>query len=214
MHAARLITFVAAFVAPLTAAAQPTPYVPTQPGPYPAAPAAPATPSGIERAGFVIGLGIGPGGMQDADCEECIPPGGAAFAFHIGGMVQPKMAVIVELAVNAVGEENDGFGRRSWSQVLWTVAARYFASDRIWIQAGAGAGKLEKRFEGSTLQEQDEEIEADVAFVAAIGVEIYQGRRFALDAQLRGALASYGGDVGMTPFEITSSGILVGLNWY
>ena len=84
-----------ASLAPLSAAhaqyAPPPPYYPP-PGYGPP----PAAPRGIYRGGLVFGVGIGAGAITANDCTNC-GGGAGALELHIGGMINPRLAILAEV---------------------------------------------------------------------------------------------------------------------
>jgi hypothetical protein len=191
-----------ALLVPAVAAAQPGAYAPPPPPPPPpgyyAQPvAAPAPPA---RRGFLIGFSLGGGSIT---CEECTDSlDGVAVDIHLGGMVTPRLALMFDgMGVAHSFEEGGG----TLIHVVDTFAAQYWVTPRFWIKGGIGIGRL------SVNDADGEEVAASETGSAAmfgIGYELMSSRTFALDLQLRGAVAHY--DEG----DIQMGSLNLGFNWY
>src|SRR4051794_25934996 len=63
------------------------------PPPRYAYPPPPSPRYGMYRSGLVFGVGLGFGGIAAQDCGDICGPAGA-FEFHIGGMLNPRLALM------------------------------------------------------------------------------------------------------------------------
>lgn len=165
-----------------------------------------------ERDGFTIGFGIGLGGMNsDSNLTECfdcdVDPIAAGIDFHIGGMINPRMALLFEFWGHA--QQIDEAGVNVLSQSLAMGAIQYWTSPRLWLKGGLGFASLDVSYDDGYIYDEAE-IDSGLAILGAIGYELVHSHSFALDLQLRLASAGYEGidetvNVGM---------IGIGFNWY
>jgi len=197
---------VLAFVSlPTLASAQPAYYVPRAEGGFHA------------RAGALAwGIGAGLGGMSDngADvaCNGCnYNPLAGEFDFHIGGMVNHRMAILFEFQVNGQTIEADAGGSQTLEQAAFMGAIQYWLTPIIWIKGGLGVTRL---IVDDSDFGQVSPASSGVSLLGSAGVELLSGRRFALDLQGRIITAQYNGSTDGFSDRITSGTIGVGLNWY
>lgn len=184
----------------LAMAQEPAPPPPQLPPPPPP-PALVVPDEGVERDGFVIGFALG-GGNMVSDCDNCDAYEGAAFELHVGTMVAPSLALLFDLS--SVTHPLEGGG--SLSQVAGTGALQVWVLPRAWLRAGLGWGNLtETNDEGEMTMMSDR---TGSAFLLGAGVELFQSRSFAIDAQARLVAVDYV-DVSMTNFSA-----FLGFNWY
>ena len=177
-------------------------------GPPPTAPPAQVW----ERRGLAIGFGIGFGGMQSEDgpidCLNCdYDPVAVGFDFHIGGMINPRLALLLEVWGQA--QTLDADGTALLTQSLAMVGLQYWVTPRLWLKGGIGAAALQVSYDNGYSQ-QDEQIDEGGAVMAAVGYELLTGRRFAMDLQLRIGAGTYQG----INDQITSTTVGLGFNWY
>tara|TARA_R110002096_G_scaffold433887_2_gene653771 strand:- start:79345 stop:79959 length:615 start_codon:yes stop_codon:yes gene_type:complete len=161
----------------------------------------PPAPIGIQRDGFVIGFSVGGGVLTNDQCDSCDSLEGGAFELHLGFMVTPQLALLVE-----------GFGVShteqdiTLSQSMGLLAAQYWVTPKLWIKGGLGSGRI------SVSNDAGEQLgvsEQGAGAMIAAGYEVYQGRAFAVDLSLRSAAVSY--DESDT---VTQTAATVGFNWY
>jgi hypothetical protein len=179
--------------------AAPPPYAPP-PGyrPYGYGPP-PPPPRTIYRSGLVIGVAIGGGAITANDCSNC---GGGAFGLegHIGGMINPRLAVLAE----AWGLGRD-VGGATLTNSVFTGALQLWLADQFWIKGGLGGGtiNLSDNYSGASFSS-----ETAFAVTGAAGFEIVQWFNFALDLQFRLAHVAYSGG------GANNIAFMVGFNWY
>lgn len=191
----------------------PPPPPPPGGGGYYAQPPAPIMDDGFfYREGFTIGFGLGFGGMSSdsnvTDCSNCdYEPAAVGLDFHLGGMVNHRLALMGEYWGTFQSVEQSG--RTVLGQSMLLFAAQYWVTPQLWIKGGIGIAQLSESyddgFEGDTL-----EIDDGGAMMGALGYEILSSDRFSLDLQGRLGSASYDG-IGD---NITAGTISLGVNWY
>jgi hypothetical protein len=191
-----------ALLVPSIAAAQPGAYGPPPPPPPPgyyAQPVGAPAPS-PERRGFLIGFSLGGGSITCDECNESLS--GIALDIHLGGMITPQLALMFDGM--GVAHTLEG-GGGTLINVVDTIAAQYWVSPQFWIKGGIGVGRL------SVSDSDGEEVAASETGSAAMigaGYELVSSRTFALDLQLRGAVAHYDGT------DVQMGSLNLGLNWY
>jgi hypothetical protein len=165
----------------------------------------PPPPRGYYRHGFLLGFGVGGGGLSASNCGT---PCGGGFAgeFHIGGMVNPRLAIMGDFwGVFHPWDLGGGYSATT-AHTISTFAVQYWVTPIVWLKGGGGFGRMQLIDDsgGATLGD-----ETGFAITAAGGVEIVQSANFALDLQLRFGHGFYsgGGDVDNYAF-------MVGFNWY
>ena len=195
----------------------PPPNVAPQTGYFPASGPPPAyVPAQNHRRGLVLGFGVGLGQIADEggtiQCAGCEVDSPAALGeFHVGYMINPRLAFVFEFWGSS--KELDANGAVSLAQYMGFGAAQYWVSRRLWIKGGIGVSQLELVVDDG--QEVFEEPKGEGgALMGAIGYELYQGRRFALDLQLRVATATYAGEGESDEQVIQTGSFGLGFNWY
>lgn len=207
----RLMTVMAAVISfcslvPAVASAQPGTDPSEGSGYYEGSSSGPAIPF---RRGLTLGFGFGIGDMSadsgPIDCFDCsYNPLAGAFDFHIGGMINPRLALLFELwgAVKTL----DANGSESLVQTMAMVAAQYWMGPRLWLKGGLGAAHLSYSYADG----YSDPIDDGVAVMGAVGYEILIGSQFALDLQLRLGSGAYEG----IAEQINAGTVGVGFNWY
>ncbi len=158
-------------------------------------------PIGIQREGFVIGLSVGAGVLTNDSCDTCDSLEGLGGEFHLGWMINPSLALLLE-GYGVSHTENNV----TLSQNVGLVAAQYWISPKFWIKGGLGSGHL------SLSNNRGEEFavsEEGAGGMLAAGYEVYQGRAFAVDLALRSAAVSY-----KESETVTQTAATIGVNWY
>jgi hypothetical protein len=159
--------------------------------------APPPPPRGVYRDGLVFGFAVGGGSIIADNCTNC--GGGGALELHLGGMINPRLAVMGELW--GIGRPtNDG----TLSHIIYGVAVQYWVADILWLKGGVGGGSIS--FQDSVTGQSVGE--SALAFSGGLGVELVQSWNFAFDLQFRVAhtLVSDGG--------ASNLALLAGFNWY
>ncbi len=149
-----------------------------------------------DRRGWVFGMSLGAGSMSGNEGES---KEGVAFDMHVGFMVSPQLALLIE-GYGVSHLENDV----SLTQTMGLIAGQLWLNPALWIKGGLGSGSLIADNGVRT-----EESQEGVAVMAAAGYEILHSNRFAVDAQVRVGAVSY--DNGYT---VTQTALSVGVNWY
>ena len=173
-----------------------------------------AGPGGFHNRGgrLTFGFSVGLGGMSDngSSITSCVNCDYNPLAFeidgHIGGMINPRFALMFEAQVNAQTIHSDAFGDdTTLSQGAAMIAAQVWLLPQLWVKGGLGFANL---------QTDDTFVTRDLgnggALMGAIGFELLSARNFAVDLQGRIIEGTYnGGDD-----HVTSGTIGIGLNWY
>jgi hypothetical protein len=164
------------------------------------------------RQGLTLGFGLGLGGMDsDSSLTECFDcnydPLALGFDLHIGGMVNPQLAILGELFWQAQSIDADGF---NWiSQTMLMAAAQLWLTPQFWVKGGLGFASLDSHYDDGFVAE-DDSIDTGLAVMGAAGFEVLSSPWFAIDLQLRLASGSYDG-----VDEQVNTGMLgIGFNWY
>lgn len=148
-----------------------------------------------ERSGFLIGFTLGAGGL---DCVGCESSGAAAFSFHLGASVSPRVSLAFEAFI--AGHDEAFESRYSYQM---SAIVQYWLSSRVWVGGGPGLGQNETQF-GNISEWGDETFALNVQ----AGVEVWQRGRFALD--LRGRYGRNFTDPDATDHIVA----LAGFTWY
>ena len=157
---------------------------------------------GLYRGGLVLGFGLGLGNIStDEDCIRCSGAAGG-LEFHIGAMVNPRLAVLFE----AWGLARSVDGGGTLTNSIGMGALQYWVTDVLWLKGGLGFGSI--RFSYDDYYYGGSDTLSGLGLAAAGGFEIMQSPGFALDLQLRVAHMSY--DFG----GATNLALMVGFNWY
>ncbi|MCG8330472.1 MAG: hypothetical protein MI974_22425 [Chitinophagales bacterium] len=140
--------------------------------------------TGIQRKGFVIGLGIGGGVVSISDSNQEVPfdeaQGGISLPnLKLGWMVNERMAILATFP--GMTYEYEGKDR-SFDAFIPTI--QYWVKDRWWINGGIGlAMDFPAFYEVDDVEEEDWNLGCAVA--ASTGYEIFQKEKFAIDLQTR-----------------------------
>jgi len=154
------------------------------------------------RTGFVIGIALGPGSIAAIDSSSGDTFDGFSVNLHAGGLINPRLAVVVDLW--SVVHENDNFGAEiTLTHNIVTVAAKYWVTPRFWLAGGIGRASYTVIQDGNTYDSDDVP-----ALMGAAGAELSRSRTFSLDLQARVGAADY--DEG----ELRNGAVVLGLNWY
>lgn len=196
-----------------TAAAQPGGYGPPPPG-YGPPPPAPyyGPPPVAERRGLAIGFGFGIGGMEAESgplrCDGCdFDPIAGGIDFHIGAMINPRMAILFEL--QGTGQTLDDQGFETLTQVMLMGAVQYWATPQLWVKGALGTSHLGISYDDG-YQSDSAELDSGLGVMGAVGYELLSSPQFAIDLSLRLSSARYDG----LDDSIHSGLVGVGFNWY
>jgi hypothetical protein len=166
-----------------------------------------------DRTGrLTFGGSIGLGGMSDngsgiTSCDNCnYNPLAVEGDFHIGGVVSPRLALMLELQGNLQTIHSDFRNSdTTLSQGAAMFAAQVWLLPVLWLKGGLGFSHVQLDNEFFTA-----DLGSGFAGMAAIGVELMSARNFALELQGRVIEGTYnGGDD-----HLTSGTIGIGINWY
>ena len=174
---------------------------------YYAPPPPPAPPPGVHRQGFTFGIALGLGSIS-ADCDGCESLNGVAAELHLGGMLTPRLALMLDSSAIAHIEDDGFYETRTMMSSMTAIALQYFVSDRFWLKGGLGFGRLTE--ETDTVR-----FESDPGGGAlfAAGYEISQSHTFAVDLQARAAFVGYG-ESASEQLTVGNFSVLIGVNWY
>ena len=166
----------------------------------------------FHRRGLAIGFGFGVGGMEaesgPIECLNCdYEPAAFAYDFHVGGMINPRLAILFEIWGS--GQQLDADGTMLLMQNLMMVAAQYWLTPQLWIKGGVGAAHLTVSYDDG-YEADSESIDDGAGIMGAIGYEVVSGRKFAIDLQLRIGTGTYDG----INDQITAGAFSVGFNWF
>lgn len=163
------------------------------------------------RKGFFLGAAAGPSLIrlktvsQPAETEVSL-----SFPnIKLGYMIRPRLALALYLPGTVYRYHVQGRVRdRGFEAILPSV--QYWPSNRWWILAGAGPGMDAPAFY-DIKNETERSFYFGAAAIAATGYEVWQGRRFALDVQLR----VHTGNVRITEKrQGTALSLMLGLSGY
>lgn len=215
MNLRTLIASAFILAAPAVASAQPGQYRGSPPptGGYYAS----QTPGGFhDRAGrLTLGISLGLGGMKadsgPIDCTGCdYNPITVGVAGHIGGMINERLALMLELQANGQTVEENVYGTATLVQGAAMFAAQYWVTPQLWLKGGIGAATLQVSYEDYYGPAGEDEVDTGTAFLAGAGYELLSARHYSIDLQGRLFVGTYKG----IDDQITSGTIGVGLNWF
>jgi len=165
------------------------------------APAPAYYPPSSYRSGLVIGGSIGFGGLTADQCDIC--GGGLSLEGHIGGMLNPQLALMFDVwtVIHPISGSNDDM-----TSTLYTGALQLWLTPILWLKGGAGLGNTTvgnnlDGFAGAT----------GFALMGGAGVELVQRGPFALDLQGRVG-HTFIADIDGGP--VTQYAFMIGFNWY
>ncbi len=177
------------------------------PPPYYPPPPPPPPPHGVYRGGLVFGFSGGVGAIHINNClaDACGVAGMGEG--HIGGMINPRTALMFEIWVADHPWSNSGSSLETINS-FFTGAAQYWVNDIVWIKGGLGIAEL--RVDDGYGYSSN--ATTGFALFGAAGVEVLQSYNFALDIQLRIGNGFYSDSGGS--FSAQNYGLMVGFNWY
>jgi hypothetical protein len=165
-----------------------------------------------ERMGLTLGIGLGIGGMDTdsnlAACRGCdYDPAAGGLWFHIGGMINPRLAGLFEFWVH--GQAIDSTGATTLWQSMLMGAVQYWLTPQFWLKGGLGFAGLSVQYDdGYAYGEED--LGTGLAVMGAVGFEILHSTEFAIDLQLRLGSGSYDG----IDEQVNVAMFGIGFNWY
>ena len=143
----------------------------------------------VERQGWVFGASVGYGSTSLTFPAKQQTDGDVALDAKVGYMVKPHLVLL--LTTNVSIYDYSGFGRnRKRDFGVVAPAVQYWVSDRLWVLGGAGLGGDNpvfwdlKNLDAAPLETK---YYPGLGFVAAIGYEIYQRNRLAIDLKTKRA---------------------------
>lgn len=169
-------------------------------------------PPPTERYGITLGFGLYVGGMDTdsnlGSCRGCdYEPAAGGLDFHIGGMINPRMAALFEAWFHA--QEIGGGGAEVLAQSMLMGALQYWFTPQFWIKGGLGFSGLQIQYDdGYAYGEED--LGTGLALMGAAGFEILHSTQFAIDLQLRLGSGSYDG----IDEQVNVAQVGIGFNWY
>jgi hypothetical protein len=166
---------------------------------YPPPP--PPPPPRYYRSGLTIGVGLGFGGTSANNCGDSC---GAGFAYelHIGGMLNPQLALLFQISGVMHSIPNSSIDTYN---TMYLAAVQFFPTNQLWLKGGVGLA----HYTETDVFTGDQGDDTGKAIMVAAGYEVYQTGPFAVDLQLHlgESFYSVAKDHGTLAF-------LVGFNWY
>src|SRR4029079_10217948 len=105
-------------------------------------PPPPPRPRGLYRGGLTFGGSLGLGLIDGPNCFS-VCGGGFMAEGHIGGMLNPRLALLGTGWVGARYFDDVQLGTGSTYNTFWTVNLQYWLTDIIWINGGIGVARLQ-----------------------------------------------------------------------
>jgi hypothetical protein len=153
---------------------------------------------GMYRDGLVLGFALGGGGIQGY-CDIGYCGGALAGELHIGGMMNPRTAIELDVWGNARGINGTD---SDVSQTFWTGALQFWATDLLWLKAGLGASHVQVSDVFGPYADN-----TALGLILGGGVEVVQAGNMALDLQFRAGFGFY-------DRTLTNYAFMIGLSWY
>jgi hypothetical protein len=155
---------------------------------------------GMYREGLVVGFALGGGGIASSGCAPGYCGGALSGEFHLGGMLNPRMALMGDVWGNIRGiDGTDG----SFSQSFWTLALQFWPVDIFWVKGGLGISHVQISSDSLGLLDD----ETALGLMVGAGLEIVQVGNMAVDLQFRFGHGFY-------DQPLNNYAFLVGLSWY
>jgi len=171
----------------------------------------------FDRRGLAIGFGFGLGNMSfdsgPIDCLDCeTDPVAVGFDFHIGGMLNHRMALLFEIW--ATGKQVEYDTSTVFTQAMFMGALQYWLTPQFWLKGGLGMSTLSYSIEGESVDvecgQADGEPCSGGAIMGAVGYDVLSSRNFTLDLQLRFGAGSYSG----ISDQVNAVTFGADVNWY
>ncbi len=153
----------------------------------------------------MLGLSLGYGIMTSEECNGCDSLDGLGIDLHVGWMLSPQLAVVLEGF--GVSHTEDGGGNRTQTltQTAGLVGAQFWITPQVWLKGALGSGHLSLTNDSGEALARSED--GGAAMIAA-GFEVLQSGNFALDIQLRAGAVAYERET------MSMSALTLGANWY
>lgn len=158
-----------------------------------------------------VGVSVGLGGLHDngsgvTNCDNCRNGLAVEFEAHIGGMLNPQFALVLETQLNArTVHSNIDDADTVLMQLTLLGGGQFWITPQLWVKGGLGVAHLVA---------DDKYIVYDygygLAALAAVGFELLSARELAIDLQGRLIDGVYNGGSD----HITAATLGVGLNWF
>lgn len=139
----------------------------------------------VERKGFIFGAaaGISPVKLSSPSVSDKKQVGFSVPNFKVGGMVSPRLALVLYLPGTVYTQKWSGRTRdRGFEGIV--PSAQFWATDRFWVLGGAGLGMDAPAFY-DIKNASERKFYFGGAVLASAGFEIFQRRTFAVDVQGR-----------------------------
>lgn len=154
------------------------------------------------RNGFTFGAALMAGQLgcttsDGADCNSSGASEAGGLALRAGVMVQPNLAVALDLSGMAHRED-----RVKTSQTLAAITARGWLAPRLWLEGGVGIARSSAEYDLTVVNVVDES-ENVLGGLVGVGFEVISSRNLALDVGLRGATSFYRNDVRLYNVALT-----------
>lgn len=163
------------------------------------------------RSSFLLGGGLGVGGMSFSvdgnDAASYNDATGLQLAF--GGMVSPRFALGIDLTALFARDDMGPDELKVFERAIGAWA-RYWVIPRLWLGGGIASVRA-----GASSDLEDLPTYDGAQIHGAAGFEVLHEVHWSIDVQLRLAAAGYGdeGDVGGS-LASQSAALLVGFAWY
>jgi len=168
------------------------------------------------RGRLTLGISLGLGGMKadsgPIDCQGCnYNPITVGIAGHIGGMLNERLALMLELQANGQTIGDSPYGNTTTLvQGAAMFAAQYWVTPQLWVKGGVGAATLQVNYDDIYGPVAQDQVGEGLAVLGAAGYELLSARHYSVDLQGRLFVGSYNS----INDRITSATIGVGMNWF
>jgi hypothetical protein len=180
---------------------------------------APTTlPDGYQDRGGqpMYGFSFGLGGMsldgESVQCATCdYSPIAGEVDGHIGGMLNERFGLALELQFNAkTVDDNGDYGTVTMTQGALMASGQYWVTPKLWIKGGLGLAHLSYDYEDYYGPAGSDPVDDGAAVMMGAGVELFQSRDFAVDLQARLIETGYDG----INKKLSAGTINLGFNWF
>ncbi len=175
--------------------------------PPPPAPAQAETET-FHRAGWFAGFDLALGVLNSESSQEGWSGGG--IDVHFGGMLWPRVGLLVELSGGSYNAPKDYFSDAvAQSQTTVAVGAQLWLNDLVWLRGGFGATQLE-----TMINSESQGSISGRSLLLGAGIELMHRTSFVLDLSGRMTFTGYPQDNGTSAPRTTTWDLGVGFNWY